>query len=239
MIDARTVARTIRLFPENELIHASKLYTEQLSNAVGEDAYYQLLGRMCKAGTLCRIAKGIYYRPQMCKYGIVPLSQKEIVAAFTEPDKGTVVGYSLYNSLKLTTQVAKTIEVLSSEVEQQTKTIGGVLLKSCDLHYTPEVKNMIHMLDVLQNFEDIQDLNYRQFISFCKDSANGYNEKAFGYVLTKQRYQKKTISFLRNILDYYGVENSLNKHLSVLSEYRHPTMEEIYEAAYFLKDTEI
>ena len=232
MIDARTVARTIRLFPENELIHASKLYTERLSNTVGEDAYYQSLGRMCKAGTLCRIAKGTYYRPKICKYGIVPPSQKEIVAAFTEPDKGTVVGYSLYNSLKLTTQVAKTIEVLSSEVEQQTKNISGVLLKSCDLHYTPEVKDVIHMLDVLQNFENIQDLNYHQFISFCKNFANSYDESSFERVLQKQRYQKKTISFLRNILDYYDVENSLNKHLSALSEYRHPTMEGIYESAY-------
>lgn len=239
MTGAQIVAQTIELFPENELILASKLYAERLSNTVGENAYYQSLGRMCKAGMLCRIAKGTYYRPKMCKYGIVPPSQKEIVAAFTEPDKGTVVGYSLYNSLKLTTQVAKTIEVLSSEVEQQTKNIGGVLLRSCDLHYTPEVKDMVHMLDVLQNFENIQDLNYHQFISFCKDFANSYNEKAFEHVLQKQRYQKKTISFLRNVLDYYGVENSLNKHLSALSEYRHPTMEEIYETAYFLKNTEI
>ena len=46
------------------------------------------------------------------------------------------------------------------------------------------------------------------------------------------RYQKKTISFLRNILNHYGVENNLNKYLSALSEYKHPTMEEIYETAY-------
>ena len=56
------------------------------------------------AGKLCKIAKGTYYRPKASKYGVVPPSQKEIVAAFTEQEKGTVVGYSLYNSLKLTTQ---------------------------------------------------------------------------------------------------------------------------------------
>ena len=164
MTNAQIITRTMEQFPENELIFASKLYTEQLSEAVSEGTYYQTLSRMCKAGSLCRIAKGTYYRPKTSKYGIVPPSQKEIVAAFTEPDKGTVVGYSLYNSLKLTTQVAKTVEVLSSRMEQQTKTISNVFLQFCDLVYTPEVKRTLHVLEVLQNFGEIQDLNCRQFI---------------------------------------------------------------------------
>ncbi len=106
-------------------------------------------------------------------------SQKEIVAAFTEPDKGTVVGYSLYNSLKLTTQVAKTVEVFSSEIEQRTKNISNVLLQFCNLVYTPEVKGMIHMLEVLQNFGEIQDLNYHQFITFCEKFAQEYDWQSF------------------------------------------------------------
>ncbi len=232
MTNAQIITRTMEQFPENELIFASKLYTEQLSEAVSEETYYQTLSRMCKAGFLCRIAKGTYYRPKTSKYGIVPPSQKEIVAAFTEPDKGTVVGYSLYNSLKLTTQVAKTVEVLSSRMEQQTKTISNVFLQFCDLVYTPEVKRTLHVLEVLQNFGEIQDLNYRQFLSFCEQFAQEYDASALEQVIQKMRYQKKTISFLRNILNHYGVENNLNKYLSALSEYKHPTMEEIYEAAY-------
>ena len=232
MTNAQNITRTMEQFTENELIFASKLYTEQLSEAVSEETYYQTLSRMCKAGSLCRIAKGTYYRPKTSKYGIVPPSQKEIVAAFTEPDKGTVVGYSLYNSLKLTTQVAKTVEVLSSRMEQQTKTISNVFLQFCDLVYTPEVKRTLHVLEVLQNFGEIQDLNYRQFLSFCEQFAHEYDASALEQVIQKMRYQKKTISFLRNILNHYGVENNLNKYLSALSEYKHPTMEEIYEAAY-------
>ena len=138
----------------------------------------------------------------------------------------------MYNSLKLTTQVAKTVEVFSSEIEQRTKNISNVLLQFCNLVYTPEVKGMIHMLEVLQNFGEIQDLNYHQFITFCEKFAQEYDGKVFEQVLQKMRYQKKTISFLRNILNHYGVENNLNKYLSALSEYQHPTMEEIYEAAY-------
>ena len=76
MTGAQIITQTMEQFPESELIFASKLYTEQLSEAVSEEAYYQTLGRMCKAGSLCRIAKGTYYRPKTSKYGIVPPSQK-------------------------------------------------------------------------------------------------------------------------------------------------------------------
>ncbi|MGM9602580.1 MAG: DUF6088 family protein [Faecousia sp.] len=232
MTSAQLVSQTIAAIPENELIFASRLYAQKLSNEVTESAYYKTLERLCKAGSLCKIAKGTYYRPKSSKYGIVPPSQKEIISAFTEPDKGTVVGYSLYNSLRLTTQISKTVEVFSSALEQQTKSISNVLLRSCDLIFTPEVKGTISMMEVLQHFGEIQDLDYTQFVKFCEQFVATYNDDVFEQVCRQMRYQKKTISFLRNILTHYHVPNNLNRFLSTLSEYKHPTMEEIYETAH-------
>lgn len=232
MTSTQMVSQAIEQIPENELIFASKLYIQQLSNEVTESAYYKTLERLCKAGELCKIAKGTYYRPRVSKYGIVPPSQKEIVSAFTEPDKGTVVGYSLYNRLKLTTQVSKNVEVFSSALEQQTKNISNVLLQFCNLVYTPEVKGMIHMMEVLQNFSEIQDLDYTQFIKFSEQFSSSYSDEVFAQVCQEMKYQKKTISFLRNILIHYSVPNNLGRYLSSLSEYKHPTMEEIYATAH-------
>ena len=232
MTGTQIISGKLEQIPENELIFASKLYAQTLCGEVTESAYYKTLERLCKAGKLCKIAKGTYYRPKTGKYGIVPPSQKEIIAAFTEQEKGTVVGYSLYNSLKLTTQVSKTVEVFSSALEQQTKNIGNVFLQFCNLIYTPEVTGVIHMMDVLQNFGDIQDLNYTQFIKFCEQFAETYRDEVFAQVFRQVRYQKRTISFLRNILMHYQVPNNLGRYLSSLSEYKHPTMEEIYEAAH-------
>ena len=45
-------------YRENELIHASKRYREQLTDKISEAAYYKTLERMCKAGELVKIAKG-------------------------------------------------------------------------------------------------------------------------------------------------------------------------------------
>ena len=54
---------------------------------------------------------------------------------------------------------------------------------------------MIHMLEVLQNFGEIQDLNYHQFITFCEKFAQEYDGKVFEQVLQKMRYQKKNDFF--------------------------------------------
>lgn len=231
MIGAQAIASVIDNIPENKLIFASRLYEEQLSHEVTESAYYQTLGRLCKSGLLCRIGKGTYYRPRKGKYGLIPLPQSEIVEAFTQGESGAVVGYAMYNELRLTTQIPKEVEVFSSKVEQHTKSIGNVSVRFCGLAYTPEVTNALCMLEVLQNFEKIQELNYRQFLHYCEEFSGQYNENAVQQVVAVRPYKKRTLSFMKSILEHYGISNGLRKYLSALSEYRHPTMEVIYEAA--------
>ena len=88
---------------------------------------------------------------------------------------------------------------------------------------------MIHALEVLQNYYNIQDINYIAFVKFAEELAEKYDEKVFTNVISKITYKKSTIAFLQEILDYYGIENNLNVYLSRLSEYKHPKMKEIYE----------
>lgn len=188
MTSTQIISQAIEQIRENELIFASKFYAQKQGEKVTESAYYKTLERLCKAGELCKIAKGTYYRPKESKYWIVPPSQNEIVAVFTDKEKGTVVGYALYNSLKLTTQVSKTVEVFSSALEQQTKSIRNVLLQFCNLAYTPEVNDMIHIKKVLQNFGEIQDINYSQFIQYSAQFSESYNDKIFEQVYQQRRY---------------------------------------------------
>lgn len=218
-------------YKENELIFASRLYKEQLSEYMSETAYYKILERMYKSGELAKAAKGIYYIPHISKYGCVPPSDKQIVEAFTQDETGTVIGYVMYNNLNLTTQVSKNVNVLSSAIEGFSKTVRNVVVKQVQLEYSEEVKNMICGLEVLQNFYEIQDINYSAFIEFSRQIASTYQNEIFELVISKTSYKKSTISFLREILDYYDVPNNLEQHLSSLSVYKHPRMEEIYEIA--------
>jgi len=215
----------------NELIIASRLYREKLAGQISEAAYYKTLQRMCESGELVKIAKGTYHLPKVSKYGIVPPSEKEIVTAFTENETGTVIGYSLYNALNLTTQIPKTITVMSSALEGLTKSIRNVIVYQVPLEFSKEITSMIHGLEVLQNFNSIQDINYSAFLKFSEELALSYNPEIFEEIVNTKTYKKSTISFLYEILNYYNVQNNLNKYLSALSEYKHPKMEELYEAA--------
>jgi len=217
--------------PVNELIYVSKLYQAKFATVMSEQAYYKAVERLSASNFVTKMARGVYCRPKITKYGKVLPSEREIIRLFTEKNKGTVVGYSLYNSLNLTTQIAKKHEVYSSSVEQQTKTIGNVFIKQYVLEYTDKVTSTIHMMEVLQHYNEIQNLNTRQFISLCEKFKKQYSEEVFEYVIKNIRYQKRTIAFLKNILDYLHIGNSLDRYLSAFSEYNHPRMETIHEAA--------
>lgn len=225
------VRNALAEFKPNELIIASKLYKEKLYKKISEAAYYKTLQRMCEAGELVKIAKGTYYLPKVSKYGVVPPSEKEIISAFTENETGTVVGYSLYNSLNLTTQISKTVTVMSSALEGFKKSIRNVIVHQVPLEFSKEITNMVHGLEVLQNFNEIQDLNYVAFLKYTKKLASFFNQQDFEKIIMIKTYKKSTISFLQEILNYYNVKNNLDKYLSTLSEYKHPKMEEIYEIA--------
>lgn len=231
MTGSMAVRNAIEQFNQNELIHASKLYRECLSSQISEAAYYKVLQRMCDSGALVKIAKGTYHLPKTSKYGIVPPSEEEIVSAFTENETGTIVGYSLYNSLNLTTQIPKTITVISSALEGLTKTIRNVIVHQVPLTFTEEVTNLIHGLEVLQNYNSIQEINYSAFLNYTKELASTFDTETFEKIISVKNYKKSTISFLQEVLNYYSVENNLNEYLSTLSSYKHPRMEDIYEIA--------
>ena len=227
------VKNAVLEFNENELILASKLYKEKLSEYVSEAAFYKTLQRMCESGELLKIAKGTYHLPKFSKYGIVPPSEKEIVSAFIENKTGTIIGYSLYNSLNLTTQIPKTVVVVSSSIDSFTKSIRNVIVHQMPVEFSEEIKNMVHALDVLQNFNSIQDINYTAFLNYTEELASRFNAAAFEKIISVKSYKKSTISFLHEILNFYNVQNNLSKYLSTLSDYKHPKMEELYETARF------
>lgn len=229
MLSNNIIKHTLSNFKENELIFASKLYKTSLYNKVSEAAFYKTLERMCKSKEIVKIAKGTYHLPKVSKYGIVPLSEEDIISAFTKNCTGTVVGYSLYNALDLTTQVGKTIEIMSSSLDSFTKTIRNVVVHQVQIVFTENVKNMIHGLEVLQNYNNIQDINNLSFIKFTEKLADMYDEEIFKKVISVINYKKSTIAFLREILNFYDVKNNLNIYLSSLSEYKYPRMEEIYK----------
>ena len=217
--------------PENTLVMTGKLYREKFSSLMSEMAFAQIVSRLCRSGEIERISKGIYCRPKKTRFGAVLPSEREIVDSFTSGSKGIVVGYGLYNALGVTTQVSKRQTAYSSLAEEQLKQIGNVTIHRYDLEYTPEIKSVIQLMELLHHYKEIQDINTAAMKRSTERLSKEYSEDAFETVQKTIGYPKWTIAFLREVLNYHHMPNNLSRHLSALSTYPIPRMEELYASA--------
>lgn len=128
-------------------------------------------------------------------------SEKEIITAFTQNNTGMVVGYTMYNAMRLTTQVSKNIQIYTSALDEQKKQIGNVFLQKYDMVFSPQVVRVVAILEVLQNYNKIEDLNETQFQKLCAEFAGQYDEEVCEYVLSNIPYSEQTIALLKAILD--------------------------------------
>lgn len=231
MMKKTKLMTTLEEIPELKIFEASQLYSKNLNNVMSEAAYYKALERLTRESYLAKISKGLYCRPKKTKYGQVLPSEQSIVNEYIKENSGVVVGYSLYNVLHLSTQIAKNINIYSNAISQRIKTVGNIQIERSSLEFNEEIRRAVEFLEVLSNFYAIQDLNYNSFIRYCSQYVKTYNESVIEIVLGNMNYSKSTIAFLRNILSYYGINNSLSKYLSALSTYKYPEMEQIYELA--------
>lgn len=227
---AKYIENVIGQEPENKLLEAGVLY-RKLFRSVPELSYYKTLERMTKKNSLIHLTKGIYYRPKKSRFGLIPIGENEIVRHYTSDARGIVVGYKLYNQKGLTTQISKRVEVLSSAISEQKKNINNVCIKNCGLKFTETTIPVIETLEILQNYNCIEDVNKSAFFRYMKEFSLTYEDSVAVYVLKNRKYKKSTIAFLESFLEFFDISNTLNQFLSALSSYAIPRMEDLYETA--------
>ena len=224
------VETKIQQYPENQVIVANELY-KKIAAELTERNFYKSLERLHKMGKLVHLTKGIYYRPKIGRFGPVPISEKEIVHHYVKNNKGMMIGYRMYNDKGLTTQVSKRIEVLSTALTEEKKNIQNVSVRKANVALTGKTVPVIEMLEILQDYRNIEDINKNALLAFMTSFAEKYSDQAAHSVLTKMKYKKSTIAFLAAVLDYLHVKHTLNKYLSPLSDYKIPNIEVLYETA--------
>ena len=137
----------------------------------------------------------------------------------------------MYNRYGLTTQIGKKICILSNAISEEKKNVGNVAVEKVGVVINDSTKEVLEALDVLQNYSRIEDMNRSMLASFLMEFCRHYSDSSATYVLDHRKYKKRTIAFMKAILDYQGVRNTLGKYLSGLSDYEVPEMEEIFAAA--------
>lgn len=230
MKSKKKMEAAINEIPVNTLIQANELYKEFAKDTT-EAAFYKSLERFCKNEVLVHLTKGIYYKPKKSRFGTVPIQEKDIVSYYISEQEGLTVGYKLYNRIGLTTQIGKQTEVYSNRLAGQRKTVQNVVVKKISCSLNKETIAVIETLEILQNYSKIEDRNNKALVAYMERFAQVYSDSAANYVLDNIKYKKATIAFLHSFLNHMRIQNTLGKHLSSLSVYANPDMEELYASS--------
>jgi len=89
-------------------------YKDVLSDTNQTEAVIKALNRMAQAGTIGKLAKGKFYKPEDSPFGpLKPSMDEELKDLLVKDGKrvGYFTGLSVYNALGLTTQVSFTIQI--------------------------------------------------------------------------------------------------------------------------------
>lgn len=224
------VETAVEKFELNHVIAADELYKATL-HQIPQQTYYKTLENLVRKGELVYLAKGLYYRPKKTRFGIVPISEEEISKHYLRSGEGILVGYHMFNRKGITTQIGKRVEILSNTIPERKKEIKTVSVRKISAKLNEETIPVIEVLEILQNYYKIEDMNTKALIALLETFSQHYSDEAAQHVLTHIKYKKSTIAFLASILNHMEVPNTLERYLSSISEYKTPNMEALYESA--------
>jgi hypothetical protein len=242
--------------PVGYVVAANELYERHFSK-MSEGAFFKALERLVKDGTLTRISKGMYTletEVAATMESSAPVQKIARIDAYEQAvsyeqaisfehsegdesmlnyyfgennDNGMYIGSRLYYKFGLTDILSEDIELYSNAITKETSNVGHIHVKRINIELTYENTRVIEALEILQNYEKIENLNKVKFAKYAKAFARGYQDEAAVYVLTNIKYKKNTIAFMKKILDMYNKVNSLQKFLSYASRYKVPPVQRV------------
>lgn len=147
----------INRFPRNYVF----TYMDFIQEVNKREAIIKHLNRMVAAGKIDKLSKGKYFKPQESVFGALLPEQYQIVKDLLEQnDKriGYITGYSIYNSLGLTTQISNVIQIGKQQTRASFKRgrfkIGFVKQKNT---ITKENIPLLQLLDAIRFIKKIPD----------------------------------------------------------------------------------
>lgn len=159
---AAQIRKSIERIPESQPFGYADLGIE----ATDFYSAAKALERMQKKGTIKKVSKGMFYKPEMTVFGELPADSDGIVNRCLFKNgkrKAYITGYALYNSLSLTTQMAFQIQIATKEkrIKISKPTLNLNSVKSY-VEVTDENYKLLGYLDALKDIKKIPDCSVNQ-----------------------------------------------------------------------------
>ncbi|HBV17526.1 DUF6088 family protein [Epilithonimonas ginsengisoli] len=203
-------------------------YKDFTLSVENKEAIIKALNRLVEKGKIKKISKGKFYKPESTVFGELLPDQYQIVKDLLEENNkitGYLTGYSIYNSLGLTTQVSNTIQIGKNNTRPFLRRERYII-------------NFIKQPNIINN-ENIPYLQFLDCLKFIKKIPDTPIEKAIGRLLSiasdykmkdieqlvrlVQKYPPSTRSLLGALLDELQLENysdSILKTLNPITKYK-------------------
>jgi Family of unknown function (DUF6088) len=192
------------------------------------EAAAKALSRLVSAGTLKRVTKGAFFKPEFYFQGFpIVTTDEEVLKQYLFKDGqriAYITGTGLYNRIGLTTQVPFVYTIATKNRRPQF-VIGKVKIRPVRsyVEVTNENYKLLGILDALKDFKNIPDLNRTSAILVLKSKLKELNPREINDTIQYAlNYPPRTRALLGAILE--NIDNSLNlsvlqKNISPLSKY--------------------
>jgi len=149
------VANSVIRFPKGYVFTASSFGDEVKS----VDAVRKALNRMADAGKITRLSKGRFYKPEQSPFGVLPPGSDEVVKDLLACHgrlTGYLTGLSVYNALKISTQVGRVIQIGRNDVRPPLQRgVYRILFLKQKNRITPENISLLQLLDCVRTVKKI------------------------------------------------------------------------------------
>jgi hypothetical protein len=119
------------------------------------------LNDLVETGVLRKLSKGRFYKPQIGKFGELPVETYQMVIDLLEKDGkmiGYLTGYSAFNDLMLTTQVPAVLQIgMRRDKKALVRGIYRISFVRQENTITKENIPLLRLLDCLRFFKNIPD----------------------------------------------------------------------------------
>ncbi len=188
----------------------------------------KVLERLQKEALIKKMSKGIFYRPQQTVFGELAPDYYEQLKPYLFMNGKRIAyetGYSLYNSLGLTTQMAFKIKIAS-----RTRRISinkGVLKVDTVKSYTDVTEanyKLLGLLDALKDIKNIPDCTVRKAVLILNGKFKKLNEKQIIDMIKYAGYYPPRVrallgAILQNNETYVNLDK-LKNSLNPMSKYK-------------------
>jgi hypothetical protein len=214
-------------------------YADFITEVNQKEAVIKALNRLVAAGKIAKLSKGRYYKPETTPFGNLMPDQTQVVKDLLEENGKTVgylTGYSIYNSLGLTTQISNIIQIGKNEVRPAFKrgqyTISFIKQNNI---ITKENIPLLQILDAIRYIKKIPDTTISKSCERLSVILKNLSDSEIStLVRLALKYPPSARALLGTLLDTIQTDNitePLYKSLNPITKYKLPGVKNLFPEA--------